>query len=232
MKVKKRYYVACILMCIAALALSVAVFNLEMGLATYSKLNKVVQSTWIQTSQSDPLFGGLDTRLRVTEVVKDADMSANPYFGKFGYIGKRYIINGKYTAYGKEVYGSNILVNSENGEEIKPALSKFDVYYKPDNPLMVYIPVKYSQYLILILAVLVIAIVMIIICRLLNKSLKDSTFSDSTVTMMDIPMAVIVVSIILAFFAGMLIGNLRVNDSYSVINEGLAQQYANHELFY
>ncbi|MBQ7783493.1 MAG: hypothetical protein IJ368_05945, partial [Oscillospiraceae bacterium] len=90
--------------------------------------------------------------------------------------------------------------------------------------------VSYMQYVILIAGVVVLTIVMIIVCRIINKSLKDNTFSDAAVTIMDIPMAVFVVGIVLAFFAGMLIGNIQVDDTYTVIREGIANQFATHEL--
>lgn len=58
MKIKKRYYVACILMCVAALLLGIATFYVEMGLSRYAKLNSVTSKTWMATSGSD-----LETRL-------------------------------------------------------------------------------------------------------------------------------------------------------------------------
>jgi len=47
---------------------------------------------------------------------------------------------------------------------------------------------------------------------------------------MDIPIVALVAAVILAFFAGMLIGNIQVDSTYTVISEGLAQQYASHDL--
>lgn len=76
MKVKKRYYVACVLLCIMALLLGVCMFFFEMGLARYSKLNNAVRSTWIQTSASDPETG-LNTDLFITKVYEKGEESDN-----------------------------------------------------------------------------------------------------------------------------------------------------------
>ncbi len=224
MKIKKRYFVACILMCVIALVFSVAMFYLEMGLARYSKLNKVVTTSWVQTSASDPETG-VNTDLFVTRVYKDGEQPQDGEVETWSYIGNQSIVDGKYVAYGKETYGNGIIINGD----IKMG-DKVTVYYKPDNPTMVYYPVSYMQYVILIAGVVVLTIVMIIVCRIINKSLKDNTFSDAAVTIMDIPMAVFVVGIVLAFFAGMLIGNIQVDDTYTVIREGIANQFATHEL--
>ena len=66
---------------------------------------------------------------------------------------------------------------------------------------------------------LVVAIGLVIVCRIVNKSMKDNTFSDAAVTIMDIPMAVLVAGFILTFFAGMLIGNIQVDATYTAIND-------------
>ncbi len=231
MKVKKRYYVACILMCIAALALSVLVFNLEMGLARYSKLNNVVKESWIETSASDPETG-MNTDLFITKVyasveeAQAADPTAN-VAKTWNYLGKQSVVTGKYIAYGKDVYGSGIIVN----DDVKLG-DRVSVYFKPDAPTTVYCPVSYTPYLILIIVCVVVAIVLIFVCRIINKSMKDNTFSDSAVTFMDIPMAVFVAGIVIAFFAGMFIGSIQVDSSYTAISQGIAEMYANQELVY
>ncbi|MDE7295589.1 MAG: DUF2975 domain-containing protein [Oscillospiraceae bacterium] len=228
MKVKKRYYVACVLMCIMALLLGVSMFYFEMGLARYSKLNKAVRTTWIETSASDPETG-LNTDLFITNVHEVDEVTerndGQPVGANWSYIGQQIKVDGKYTAYGKEVYGNNIILNGD----VK-RFDKISVYYKPDNPLMVYYPVSYTLYFIVIGAAFVVAIVLIIICRLLNNSLKNNTFSDKAVTFMDIPLAVIIVCVVIGFFAGMFIGNIQVDSSYTTISEGLAEMYKNHEL--
>lgn len=219
MKIKKRYFVACVLMCILAIAASIAVFNLEMGLARYSKLNKVVSETWYATSASDPETG-MNTDLFITKVFKDGETSEDETVTTWSYIGKQNIVNGKYIAYGKDVYGNNIIVN----DDVKLG-DRISVYYKPDDPTMVYCPVDYMQYVLLIAGVVVVVIVLIIVCRLINKSLKDNTFSDAAVTIMDIPMVVLVAGVVLGFFAGMFIGNIQVDASYTAISQGVVEHY-------
>ncbi|MDE6593124.1 MAG: hypothetical protein K2K57_08705 [Oscillospiraceae bacterium] len=228
MKVKKRYYVACVLMCIMALLLGVSMFYFEMGLSRYSKLNNVVRNTWIQTSASDPETG-LNTDLFITTVHEVGEVTerndGQPVGANWSYIGQQVKVDGKYTAYGKEVYGNNIILNGD----VK-RFDKISVYYKPDNPLMVYYPVSYTLYFIMIAAVFVVAVVLVLVCRLLNNSLKNNTFSDKAVTFMDIPLAVIIVCVVIGFFAGMFIGNIQVDSSYTTISQGLAEMYKNHEL--
>lgn len=226
MKIKKRYYVACVLMCVVALLLSVAAFYTEMGLARYSKLNDVVSKTWIETSASD-----LDTRMNtdffVTQAYsindkKAADANFQPYFD---YIGTRTVARGKYVAYDTDVYSDDIVFN----QEVKLG-DRISVYYKPDNPRMVYCYTSYTQYIIILAAIIVITAVMIFLCRILNTSLKNNTFSEASVTIMDIPIVVFIAGVILAFFAGMLIGNIQVDASWTAISQGVADMYANHEL--
>lgn len=220
MKVKKRYLVACILMCIAAVGLCIAMFNMEMGLARYSKLNKVVRESWIETSASDPETG-LNTDLFITRVLTGEDAED---VQTWSYIGKQTRVDGKYVAYGKDVYGNGIVIN----DDVKMG-DRVSVYYKPDDPTMVYAPVSYTLYLIFIIACLVVGIALIVVCRIINKHMKDNTFSDAAVTFMDIPMAVIVAGLILSFFAGMFIGSLQVGANYTSISKGVADGYANHE---
>lgn len=237
MKIKKRYYVACVLMCLLSLALCVLMFNFEMGLARYSKLNKVAETTWIETSASD-LDTRLDTNMRVIQVKPIEEVEVDT----FGYPGKQnVIVSSKFIAYKKEVYGSNTVINGKiNKFNVKGASEygypktgdKITVYFKPDAPTKVYVKTNITPYIIGIACIVAASAAVVILCRVINKSLKDNTFSDSPVTFMDIPMLVIVVGIILTFFAGMLIGNIQVDSSYTAISQGLAEQYANHELVF
>lgn len=241
MKIKKRYIFACIIMCILALALSLATFYLESGLARYSKLNKVTSTTWLETSGRDPETG-VNTDLFITKVIDvsklkedaassnnavatSAQQTLNDINKSFEYIGKRTVVDGKYVAYGKDVYGNSIIVN----DEVKMG-DRISVYYKPDDPLKLYYTTDYTPYIILLGVVVVIAAVLIVLCRILNKSLKDNTFSDATVTIMDIPIVVIIAGIVISFFLGMLVGNLQVDSSYTQIYPGIAEQYASHEI--
>lgn len=218
MKIKKRYYVACMLMCVAALLLGIATFYVEMGLSRYAKLNSVTSKTWMATSGSD-LETRLNTDLFVSKVYDITDED------HFDYIGTQVVVDGKYMAYDQEVYATGIVLNgdAELGQ-------RYSIYYKPDDPHMIYRTTSYGQYLVILAAIIVITAVLIVVCRILNKSLKDNTFSESAVTIMDIPIVALVAAVILAFFAGMLIGNVQVDSTYTVISEGLAQQYASHDL--
>lgn len=231
MKLKKRYIVACVLLCIAAIALCVGVFNVEMGLARYSKLNKVTSETWCATSASD-LETRLNTDFFITEVFKGESAENAKNDEKFSYIGKQVHAKGKYVAYGQETWGGSVTLNGKNpstGEDYKLG-DRVSVYYKPDNPKLIYVTTDYTIYLILLIVMLVVAIALIFVCRIINKNMKDNTFSEAAVTIMDIPMAVLVAGFILSFFAGMLIGNIQVDASYTVINETIAHQLEIGEL--
>lgn len=222
MKLKKRYIVACVLLCIAAVALCVGVFNVELGLARYSKLNKVTSETWYATSGRDPVTG-VNTDLFITEIRKGQDLEDSKANEKFSYIGKQTFVNGKCVLYGKEVYMNSVTLNGKNpttGEDYKMG-DRISVYYKPDNPKLIYVTTNYTIYLILLIAMLVVAVGLIIVCRIVNKSMKDNTFSEAAVTIMDIPMAVLVAGFILSFFAGMFIGNITIDAGYTAINESI-----------
>lgn len=224
MKLKKRYIVACVLLCIAAVALCVGVFNIEMGLARYSKLNKVTNETWYATSASD-LETRQSTDFFITEVLKGEEAENAKNDAPFGYIGKQSFANGKYTAFGMEKYAGPITLNGKNpntGEDYKLG-DKVSVYYKPDNPKLIYVTTDYTIYLVLLIVMLVITVAHIFVCRIVNKNMKDNTFSEAAVTIMDIPMAVLVAGFILSFFAGMLIGNIQVDATYTVINDTIVQ---------
>ncbi|MCI7768154.1 MAG: DUF3592 domain-containing protein [Oscillospiraceae bacterium] len=221
MKLKKRYIVACVLLCIAALALCVGVFNIEMGLARYAKLNKVTSQTWKATSASE-VGNRVNSDLLITNVIKKGDESFPD--DEFPYIGEQCYVKGKYVAYGQDAWGGGVLLNGKNpdtGESYKLG-DKVSIYYKPDNPKLTYATTNYTIYIILLVALFVAAIALIIVCRIVNKSMKDNTFSDAAVTIMDIPMAVIVAGFILTFFAGMLMGNIQVDSTYTAINDAVA----------
>lgn len=232
MKLKKRYIVACVLLCIAAVALCVGVFNIEMGLARYSKLNKITSETWYATSGRDPVTG-VNTDLFITEVRKGDDYEQSKANEKFSYIGKQIFVNGKCVMYGKEVYvNDGVTLNGKNpitGEDYKMG-DRVSVYYKPDNPRLMYVTTNYTIYIILLIALLAAAVVLIIVCRIVNKSMKDNTFSEAAVTIMDIPMAVLVAGFILTFFAGMFIGNIQIDSSYTTISQGIVEQLEAGEL--
>lgn len=220
MKLKKRYIVACVLLCVAALALCVGVFNIEMGLARYSKLNKVTSESWIATSAAE-MGNRMNTDFFITEVRKSSD---DDYTPNFSYIGEQCVAKGKYMAYGRETFGGTVTLTGKNpstGKSYKLG-DKVSVYYKPDNPKLLYVTTNYTVYIILLSVMLVVAAALVFVCRIVNKSMKDNTFSDATVTIMDIPMAVIVAGFILSFFAGMLMGNIQVDSAYTVINESVA----------
>lgn len=232
MKLKKRYIVACVLLCIAAVALCVGVFNIEMGLARYSKLNKVTSETWCATSGSD-LESRQNTDFFITEVLKEDKAAEAKEDAKFSYLGKQIFANGKYIAYGQEKWGGPITINGQKnpvtGEDYKMG-DRVSVYYKPDNPKLIYVTTDYTIYLVLLIVMLVVAIGLVIVCRIVNKSMKDNTFSEAAVTIMDIPMAVLVAGFILTFFAGMLIGNIQVDATYTSINESIVQAIESGEI--
>lgn len=231
MKLKKRYIVACVLLCIAAVALCVGVFNIEMGLARYSKLNKITSETWYATSGSD-LETRVNTDLFITEIRKDKDYEDSKANEKFSYIGKQTFVNGKCVIYNKEVFVNSVTLNGKNpatGEDYKMG-DRISVYYKPDNPRLMYVTTNYTIYIILLIALLAAAVVLIIVCRIVNKSMKDNTFSEAAVTIMDIPMAVLVAGFILTFFAGMFIGNIQIDSSYTTISQGIVEQLEAGEL--
>ncbi len=222
MKVKKRYLVACILITLVAVFISVVMFNMEMGLARYSKLNKTARESWLETSASDS-DTRLNTDLFVTRVVAPEDIGDDVVEWK--YLGKQTVVDGKYVAYDKDVYGNNIVIN----DDVKMG-DRISIYFKPDEPTKIYVTTSTVPYIIGIAVCFVLGVALIFVCRIIGKHMKDNTFSDATVSFMDIPMAVIVAGLVLSFFAGMLMGNLQVDASYTNIDSALAERYANHEL--
>lgn len=218
MKIKKRYWVITILLCLVSIALAVSVCYLSIEMVRYSKLNKTAQETWIESS------------LFVTKVYSDEEVANYASENHvFPYIGSSVMVDGKFEAYGKEVYGGNIIVNEDVNEKIKIG-SRITCYFKPDNPNeRVYVPVKYMQYTILVGALVILDIILVIICRIMNKSLNNNTFSDAKVNIMDIPSVVLVGGIIIGVIAGLVIGNIQVDKTYTVIDTELAEGYANLE---
>ncbi|MCI5752705.1 MAG: hypothetical protein SOU50_03195 [Oscillospiraceae bacterium] len=208
MKIKKRYIIACVLLCVLSILISMAVFHLEMTLSKFSKMNDIISSSWN------------NSELMVTGVVKDTSTLEDDE--KVFYLGKvTYIENGKYIAYNKDTYmGSNVVTyygEAKLGDKI-------NLYYKPDDPEVIEVKAPLTTYIIALGVLLVIDVALIVVARLLNKSLKENTFSDASVSIMDIPICVLVAGFIICFFTGMFIGNVSV-DSYGQINEAIAQEY-------
>lgn len=212
MKIKKRYIVACVLLCIMSLVLSAGIFYIETDLARYTKLNRTVSESWISTEYF--VTKAYDS----SEINKDAEMNYN-------YIGTKTLVDGKYDAYGISRYGTGLIVNQE-----AKLGDRLTVYFKPDNPDLEYAKVSYTQYFIIVIGLFVLDIVLVILSLVLSKKLKENTFSDSPVTIMNIPIAVLIIGVILGFFSGMLMGNLQVGTKYTEINTAIAQQYESHEL--
>lgn len=208
MKIKKRYIIACVLLCVLSILISMAVFHLEMTLSKFSKMNDIISSSWN------------NSELMVTGVVKDTSTLKDDQ--KVFYLGKvTYIQNGKYIAYNKDMFmGSNVVAyygEAKLGDKV-------NLYYKPDDPEIIEVKAPLTTYIIALGVLLVIDVALIVVARLLNKSLKENTFSDAPVSIMDIPICVLVAGFIISFFMGMFIGNVSV-DSYGQINEAIAQEY-------
>lgn len=207
MKIKKRYIIACVVLCVLSIVISMLVFHLEMTLSSFSKKNDIISTSWCNTD------------MMITGVVKDKSELEDDQ--KVFYLGKvTYISNGKYYAYNKDTFlGADVIPyygEAKFGDKIT-------IYYKPDDPETVAVKAPLTTYVIALAVLLVIDIVLIVVARILNKSLKDNTFSDATVSIMDIPICVLVAGFIICFFTGMFIGNISV-DSYSQINTTLAEE--------
>ncbi len=202
MKIKKRYYVACILLCVLSIIISIAVFNLEMNLSMFSKLNDTISSSWA------------NTEIFVTSVETDPAKLENPE-NAVSYLGKvTYITKGKYTAYGKDCYMGKALPYYG---EVKIG-DKVSVYYKTDDIEMLACKVPYTSYLIAMIILFVLDIALIVVARLLNRSLKENTFSEAPVSIMDIPICVLIIGFVICFFSGMLIGNVQIGTNYTDVN--------------
>ncbi|MBQ5316191.1 MAG: hypothetical protein J6I96_01425 [Oscillospiraceae bacterium] len=245
MRVKKRYIVLCVVLCIVAAALSAGMFYFEMSLAHFTKHNDVISKSWHQTSKAEPWNGGIiNTNFTATKVetvaehnanIRSGDTPAKPYV----YIGDVSVCSGKYVAYGQDVFGSSIVVYGDprtdsdkeadidaSGKTRKFGFgSRFTVYYKPDNPKMCATRVNTLPYLLIIIGIFLLAVAMVVVCRILNNKLKENTFNDSIINVMDIPIVVTVAGIVLCFFIGMLIGTLSVGSDFTEINESVVAQY-------
>ncbi|MBQ8567743.1 MAG: hypothetical protein IJ446_00830 [Oscillospiraceae bacterium] len=211
MKIKKRYIISCILLCIVSVLISIAVFHLEKGLSSFSKLNSTVSEKWSNTD------------IMVTKVINDpADLSEEDKDVAVNYLGKVcYIENGTYTAYNKTYWLNETFVyygEAKIGDKIS-------VYYKPDDPEKIACKAPNTSYLIGIIVLFIIDVVLIIVARILNRSLKENTFSDAVVSIMDIPICVLIIGFIICFFSGMLIGNISIDSSYTAINTAVVEEY-------
>ncbi len=251
MKIKKRFIVLCIVLSVAALAISVAMFYFEMGLAHFSKLDKVITGTWKQTSSADPAYGNTNTNYIVTKIrtLSEArkESQADPTRGEvasFPYLGTVRVCDGKYKAYGQDVYGNNFVIygdprNSTDKENDKTSEGKVrefgfgsrtSVYYKPDDPRRTATRVGYTQYIVFIAVLVVLAIGLVVLAKFINEKLKESTFDESPVTIMDIPALVVIIGIILGFLSGLFIGNISVGADYTIINQNIANLYETGEI--
>ncbi len=249
MRIKKRYYVLCVLLCIVALGIAAAVFYFEMCLAHFSRYNDVMTNKWHQTSKSEPYNGALiNTNYVATKVqtveerntdLRGGDKPVKPYT----YIGSTVVVTGKYKAYGKDIYSADLIVYGDprtdadkkadmiNGKEREFGFgSRFTVYYKPDNPRMLGAHVNVTPYIIIIGVLIILAVPIIFVSRLLNNRLSENTFSDKKINIMDIPIAVVVGGVVLGFFIGMLVGNLSIGSEYTEINESIVEQYEDGSL--
>lgn len=208
MKIKKRYIISCILLCVLSILISMAVFHLEMTLSRFSKMNNIISTSW---NNAD---------LMITSVVKDTSTLESDqkvfYFGKV-----TYIQNGKYVAYNKDMYMGNQVIPYYGEAKFG---DKISVYYKPDDPEALEVKAPLTTYIVALGVLLVVDIALIVVARLLNKSLKENTFSDAPVSIMDIPICVLVAGFIICFFMGMFVGNVGL-DSYSQINQAIADEY-------
>lgn len=212
MKIKKRYIVACVLLCIVSILISIGVFHLEMTLSKFSKLNDTLSTSWgntelfvIKTAKTDEDLG---------------DVKKEFYLGKV-----TYVTVGKYVAYGREYYYNTPIPYYG---ELKVG-DKVSVYYKPDSPERLAFKAPFTTYIIAIGALLIIDIIFIVVARLLNKSLRENTFSDAPVSFMDIPICILIAGFVICFFMGMFIGNISINDSYTNVNNMIVQDYKDTE---
>ncbi|MGN0666698.1 MAG: hypothetical protein ACI4KF_09260 [Huintestinicola sp.] len=214
MKIKKRYIVACVLMCVLSIVLSVAIFYIEMNLASFSKLNNAL-SDWRSTT------------VFVTSTAKEGDEVDLEF--PFNYIGsKSVILSGKYDAFGADGYANDGIAVAD---EVKLG-DRVEIYFKPDDPRTIAVKVPVLPYLIVVIALFVLDIMLVVASLILSRKLKENTFSDAKVTIMNIPIAVLIIGIIIGFFSGMLIGQLSVGTKYTSINPIIAEQYETHELIW
>ncbi|MCC8043532.1 MAG: hypothetical protein LIO69_08535 [Oscillospiraceae bacterium] len=222
MKIKKRYWVISILCCVLSVVLAISVGYLAIEMVRYNRLNKIATEEWIE---SDLFVTTVESLEDATASADDEDSTSGAK-SDFSYIGNAVVVSGKFEAYGKECYGSGIVVNLDAGEEITLG-THITIYFKPDNPReRFYVPVTYGQYIILIIVLFVIDIALVVLCRIMNKSLNNNTFSDAKVNIMDIPIVVLIGGILIGLVVGLVIGNLQIDSTYTVIDAELAQGYA------
>ncbi len=245
MKIKKRFFVVCIGLCVLSLVISVLCFYFEMSLAHFQKLDSTIVNTWHQTSAAEPYQGGsINSDFIVTGAKTLAENNATTTPGEtprkaFPYVGSIKVVNGKYIAYGQDVYGSSIVVYGDprtkaNKEKDVTADgktrdfgfgSRTSVYYKPDDPHKVATYVNFTQYIVFLVLLFLVAVAIIIVSRIFNTKLKEDTFDDSLVNIMDIPILVVIVGMVAGFFSGMLIGNMTIGPEYTTINQTVVQEY-------
>lgn len=212
MKIKKRYIIICVLLCLASIFISICTYNFELNLSKYSKQNSVVSSTW------------KNTELFVVKVLKedneqDAEDIAKE---KVSYLGKvTYVKGGKYTAYGKEMYGNSDVTVIYGDAKIG---DKINCYFKPDDTDRLAFIVPYTSYLIGLVVLFVLDVALIIAARFANKALQNNTFSEKPVSIMDIPICILVVGFVICFFMGMFVGSTSVGDDYTNVNEMIAEE--------
>ncbi|MBQ7990184.1 MAG: hypothetical protein IJ080_05315 [Oscillospiraceae bacterium] len=250
MRIKKRYVALSIALSIVALVIAAAVFYFEMCLSHFMKYNDVMSTTWHETSRYEPYNGSImDTQYHATKVESVADHNKNAKKPEdrvkpYAYFGDVTVVSGKYLAYGRDVFGSNLIVYGDprNKSDLKRDTtsdgkvrdfsvgSSFTVYYKPDNPRMLAAHVNVVPYIVIIAILIVISVPIIVVCRLLNNKLNENTFSDKAVNIMDIPIVVVVGGIIIGFFGGMLFGTLSIGSDYTEINQSIAEQYESGSL--
>lgn len=235
MKIKPRYIVICALLCVAALAISIGMFYVEMGLAHWMKYNDAL-SKWHQTSTSEMYNGGrINTNFMVTQskTLKEANARDVAGLTIFPYMGKTTVVTGNVTQYGTQVMSRNVAVygepeNVDNSARSKDEIglgSRFTVYYKPDEPAKIATKVRYMQYIVVAVVLVALTAALILAARFFNRKLNENTFGDSVLNIMDIPAAVVIIGMILGFFLGMLIGNLSVGSEYTDIKPGIVAAY-------
>lgn len=227
MKIKKRYIIACVLLCVFSVVLSILMFNVEMGLARYSKLNKVMRETWSETSAVESIEGRAGdvtaTRTENTNMLVTKVRDKNDNY-PWTYLGSHSFVDGKCTIYDQSAYITGTMVNG------KPKTGdKISIYYKPDDPMQNGVPVSTTVYIVLLSLCFAAAIGSVVACRFLNKSLAENTFSDSVVNIMDIPILVMIIGVLIGFFAGMYIGSVQIGPEYTEVNQSLVEMLKTHE---
>ena len=253
MRMKKRYIVFCVLLSVAALLISIAMFYFEMSFARFQKLDKTITEKWIATSTEES--GSADDDFVVTKVRTVKEAKENSSVGAmpvkdFPYIGKVCVCDGKYKAYGQDVFGTSLVVYGDprtKANKERDVIKKVDektgkekvekrdfgfgsrtsIYYKPDDPKKIATYVNTGHYIVFIVLMFLLAAGIVVVSIILNHNLKDDTFDESPVTIMNIPMLVAIVGVLIAFFAGMGVGKLSVGDEYTNIRASVVAEYKN-----